>query len=80
MNPSSVGMGFFQPGLCLTALNSRSARVLLLLVAPGHLVFLYTINSLRGGHTTLTPIFITIYLVAALLQVLANTKYIFVHE
>lgn len=53
----------------LPAVNSRSARVLFLLVAPGHLVFLYTINSLRGGHTTLTPIFITFYLVAALLQV-----------
>ncbi|KAA8593255.1 hypothetical protein FQN60_009371 [Etheostoma spectabile] len=50
--------------------NSRSARVLFFLVAPGHLVFLYTINSLRGGHTTLTPVFITFYLVAALLQVL----------
>ncbi|KGL76269.1 Solute carrier family 41 member 1, partial [Tinamus guttatus] len=32
--------------------NSRSARVLFLLVVPGHLVFLYTISSMRGGHTT----------------------------
>lgn len=55
--------------LSIPAVNSRSARVLFLLVAPGHLVFLYTINSLRGGHTTLTPIFITFYLFAALLQV-----------
>lgn len=55
--------------LSVPAVNSRSARVLFLLVAPGHLVFLYTINSLRGGHTTLTPIFITFYLFAALLQV-----------
>ncbi|XP_030275380.1 solute carrier family 41 member 1 [Sparus aurata] len=53
-----------------SSVNSRSARVLFLLVAPGHLVFLYTINSLRGGHTTLTPIFISFYLAAALLQVL----------
>uniref|UniRef100_A0A8C9YM03 Solute carrier family 41 member n=1 Tax=Sander lucioperca TaxID=283035 RepID=A0A8C9YM03_SANLU len=53
-----------------SSVNSRSARVLFLLVAPGHLVFLYTINSLRGGHTTLTPVFITFYLVAALLQVI----------
>ncbi|KAF0035379.1 hypothetical protein F2P81_013137 [Scophthalmus maximus] len=53
-----------------SSVNSRSARVLFLLVAPGHLVFLYTINSLRGGHTTLTPIFITFYLAAALLQVI----------
>lgn len=62
------------PTPCVTffssSLNSRSARVLFLLVAPGHLVFLYTINSLRGGHTTLTSIFITFYLLAALLQVM----------
>uniref|UniRef100_A0A3B4Y9I4 Solute carrier family 41 member n=1 Tax=Seriola lalandi dorsalis TaxID=1841481 RepID=A0A3B4Y9I4_SERLL len=60
------------PGGCGTfhSVNSRSARVLFLLVAPGHLVFLYTINSLRGGHTTLTPIFISFYLAAALLQVM----------
>ncbi|XP_037107330.1 solute carrier family 41 member 1 [Syngnathus acus] len=53
-----------------STVNSRSARVLFLLVAPGHLVFLYTINSLRGGHTTLTPVFITFYMGAALLQVM----------
>uniref|UniRef100_H2ZWJ7 Solute carrier family 41 member n=1 Tax=Latimeria chalumnae TaxID=7897 RepID=H2ZWJ7_LATCH len=50
--------------------NSRSARVLFLLVVPGHLVFLYTINSMQGGHTTLTPIFVAFYMTAALLQVL----------
>ncbi|XP_062842350.1 solute carrier family 41 member 1 [Trichomycterus rosablanca] len=53
-----------------SGLNSRSARVLFLLVAPGHLVFLYTINLLRAGHTTLTYIFIAFYLTAALLQVM----------
>uniref|UniRef100_A0A4W4FMT9 Solute carrier family 41 member n=1 Tax=Electrophorus electricus TaxID=8005 RepID=A0A4W4FMT9_ELEEL len=53
-----------------SGMNSRSARVLFLLVAPGHLVFLYTINSMRGGHTTLTYIFIAFYLAAALLQVM----------
>uniref|UniRef100_A0A8C3EG05 Solute carrier family 41 member n=1 Tax=Corvus moneduloides TaxID=1196302 RepID=A0A8C3EG05_CORMO len=49
--------------------NSRSARVLFLLVVPGHLVFLYTISSMQGGHTTLTLIFIVFYMTAALLQV-----------
>ncbi|EMP30828.1 Nuclear ubiquitous casein and cyclin-dependent kinases substrate [Chelonia mydas] len=48
--------------------NSRSARVLFLLVVPGHLVFLYTISSMQGGHTTLTLIFIVFYMTAALLQ------------
>lgn len=48
--------------------------MLFLLVAPGHLIFLYTISSLRGGHTTLTPVFISFYLAAALLQVLTGRR------
>ncbi|MGH0156008.1 UNVERIFIED_CONTAM: hypothetical protein FKN15_066589 [Acipenser sinensis] len=62
LNPCSA---FFGSGL-----NSRSARVLFLLVVPGHLVFLYTINSMQGGHTTLTSVFVAFYMTAALLQVL----------
>ncbi|XP_063811224.1 solute carrier family 41 member 1 [Pseudophryne corroboree] len=50
--------------------NSRSARVLFIFVVPGHLVFLYTINSMQGGHTTMTLIFMVFYMMAALLQVL----------
>lgn len=38
-------------------------------MVPGHLLFLYTIHLLQGGHTALTPTFITCYLSAALLQV-----------
>lgn len=53
----------------VTDVNSRSARVLFLLVVPGHLVFLYTISCMQGGHTTLTLIFIIFYMTAALLQV-----------
>lgn len=56
---------FFSPDV-----NSRSARVLFLLVVPGHLVFLYTISCMQAGHTTLTLIFIVFYMTAALLQVL----------
>ncbi|XP_060766634.1 solute carrier family 41 member 1-like [Neoarius graeffei] len=55
---------FFSSGV-----NSRSARVLLFLVIPGHLIFLGTIKLIRGGHTTLTFAFIAVYLTAALLQV-----------
>ncbi|XP_029457382.1 solute carrier family 41 member 2 isoform X2 [Rhinatrema bivittatum] len=49
--------------------NNKSAQVLLLLVIPGHLIFLYTIHLMKSGHTTLTPVFIAVYLLAALLQV-----------
>ncbi|KAM4570248.1 solute carrier family 41 member 2 [Odontesthes bonariensis] len=55
---------------CGTGANHRSAQVLLLLVLPGHLIFLYTIHLMKSGHTTLTPIFMSVYLAAALLQVL----------
>ncbi|CAB1336787.1 unnamed protein product [Coregonus sp. 'balchen'] len=59
------------PPLCLSieGVNSKSARVLFLLVVPGHLVFLYTISLLQGGHTALTVTFIVCYLCATLLQV-----------
>uniref|UniRef100_A0A3Q3NFW4 Solute carrier family 41 member n=1 Tax=Mastacembelus armatus TaxID=205130 RepID=A0A3Q3NFW4_9TELE len=49
--------------------NSKSARVLVILVVPGHLLFLYSIHLLQGGHTAMTPTFIICYLSAALLQV-----------
>uniref|UniRef100_A0A4W5NSM2 Solute carrier family 41 member n=1 Tax=Hucho hucho TaxID=62062 RepID=A0A4W5NSM2_9TELE len=61
------------PGPCLTfcssGVNSKSARVLVFLVVPGHLLFLYTIHLLNGGHGALTPAFVCLYLCAALLQV-----------
>lgn len=54
---------------CSSGVNSKSARVLFLLVVPGHLLFLFAINMLQGGHTAITPVFICCYLIAALLQV-----------
>ncbi|XP_074861579.1 solute carrier family 41 member 3 isoform X5 [Carettochelys insculpta] len=53
----------------MSGVNSKSARVLFLLVIPGHLVFLYTIRLLQGGHTAITFTFVMFYLTAALLQV-----------
>lgn len=55
---------FFGPGV-----NNKSAQVLLLLVIPGHLIFLYTIHLMKSGHTSLTVIFVVVYLFAAVLQV-----------
>lgn len=49
--------------------HARTARVLLMMVIPGHLIFSYTISYLQAGHTSFTPIFIMIYLIAAMLQV-----------
>uniref|UniRef100_A0A671S9G1 Solute carrier family 41 member n=1 Tax=Sinocyclocheilus anshuiensis TaxID=1608454 RepID=A0A671S9G1_9TELE len=54
---------------CFRWANHRSAQVLLLLVIPGHLIFLYTIDLMERGHTSLTPVFMVVYLAAALFQV-----------
>ncbi|XP_061731526.1 solute carrier family 41 member 1-like isoform X1 [Nerophis ophidion] len=54
---------------CSSDVNSKSARVLILLVVPGHLLFLYMIHLLQAGHTAMTATFIACYLSAALLQV-----------
>lgn len=53
-----------------------------MMVIPGHLIFSYTISYLQAGHTSFTPIFIMIYLIAAMLQVqhiliYINTNYFF---
>lgn len=55
--------------LSFSGANHRSAQVLLLLVIPGHLIFLYTIDLMERGHTSLTPVFTVVYLAAALFQV-----------
>ncbi|XP_058529425.1 solute carrier family 41 member 2 isoform X1 [Ochotona princeps] len=54
---------------CGPGVNNKSAQVLLLLVIPGHLIFLYTIHLMKSGHTSLTVIFVVVYLFAAVLQV-----------
>eukprot|EP00092_Neocalanus_flemingeri_P011424 GFUD01012310.1.p1 GENE.GFUD01012310.1~~GFUD01012310.1.p1 ORF type:complete len:495 (+),score=93.59 GFUD01012310.1:361-1845(+) len=49
--------------------HSQTARILLLLVIPGHLIFTYTISYLEAGHTSPTLMFLVFYLSAAWLQV-----------
>ncbi|KAM8864746.1 solute carrier family 41 member 1-like isoform 2-T5 [Spinachia spinachia] len=57
-------ISFFSSGL-----NSKSARVLLMLVVPGHMVFLFAISMLQGEEAPITVSFTVCYLCAALLQV-----------
>ncbi|CAL8253427.1 unnamed protein product [Arctogadus glacialis] len=58
-------ISFFSSGV-----NSRSARVLLMLVVPGHMVFLYSISLLQGADAPPIGVTFTLcYLAAALLQV-----------
>uniref|UniRef100_A0A3Q3XLI8 Solute carrier family 41 member n=1 Tax=Mola mola TaxID=94237 RepID=A0A3Q3XLI8_MOLML len=49
--------------------NHRSAQVLLLLVIPGQLIFLYVLHLMKGGQTLPSALLIVIFLSASLLQV-----------
>jgi len=49
--------------------HARTARALTLMVVPGHLIFAYTISYIQAGHTSVTPVFLAFYLLAALIQV-----------
>lgn len=50
-------------------INSVSARVLLSLVVPGHLIFLYIIYLVEGHLVPNSKIFVALYLLASLIQV-----------
>lgn len=49
--------------------HARSARVMTMMVIPGQLVFLLTIQFLQAGHTTISPQFVVVYLAVSLIQV-----------
>jgi len=51
-----------------------TARALILMVIPGHLIFAYTISYIQAGHTSITPVFLFFYLIAALVQVCLNSS------
>ncbi|XP_064218187.1 solute carrier family 41 member 3 isoform X2 [Aotus nancymaae] len=54
---------------CTSGINSISARVLLLLVVPGHLIFFYIIYLVEGQSVTNSQTFVVLYLLAGLIQV-----------
>lgn len=54
---------------CTSEINSISARVLLFLVIPGHLIFLYIIYLVEGHSVPNSKTFVVFYLLAGLIQV-----------
>ncbi|XP_063116282.1 solute carrier family 41 member 3 isoform X4 [Cavia porcellus] len=60
-NPCSI--------FCTSEINSKSARVLLFLVIPGHLIFFYIIYLVEGQSVTNSKTFMVLYLLAGLIQV-----------
>ncbi|XP_043282456.1 solute carrier family 41 member 1-like isoform X1 [Venturia canescens] len=67
---------FFGKGL-----HARTTRVLMAMVIPGHIIFIYMIKYMKDGDTALTPLFVFVYLCAAMLQVAAllYIAYIMIH-
>ncbi|XP_067125804.1 solute carrier family 41 member 1-like [Centruroides vittatus] len=61
--------------------NSRTARILLLMVIPGHLIFSYSIHFIKHGNTSLNCVFLPIYLVTTLIQmiILLYIAHVMVH-
>lgn len=55
--------------LSFPEINSVSARVLLSLVVPGHLIFFYIIYLVEGHLVPHSKIFVVFYLLASLMQV-----------
>jgi len=55
--------------VCGSEDDSRTACILLLLVLPGHALFVYAISYLEAGHTAPTLLFLFFYLLAGWLQV-----------
>ncbi|XP_049430629.1 solute carrier family 41 member 2 [Epinephelus fuscoguttatus] len=49
--------------------NHRSAQILLLLVIPGQLIFLYTIHLMKGANTLPSPLLTVVFLAASVIQV-----------
>lgn len=47
----------------------NTSKLLMLMVVPGQIIFIYTIGYLKAGHTSLTTLFTTTYMAVALLQV-----------
>ncbi|KAL2738807.1 solute carrier family 41 member 1-like isoform X1 [Vespula squamosa] len=67
---------FFGKGI-----HARTTRVLMSMVIPGHIIFIYLINYMKDGNASLTPLFVFVYLCAAVLQVAAllYIAYIMIH-
>ncbi|XP_026270879.2 solute carrier family 41 member 3 isoform X1 [Urocitellus parryii] len=59
---------------CSPEINSTSARVLLLLVVPGHLLFFFVIRLVEGPAVASSRTFVLLYLLAGLLQVRTLTS------
>lgn len=55
---------------CGPHVHAKTARVLLFIAIPGHLIFTSAIALVQAGHTRITISFLMVYLTAAMIQIL----------
>lgn len=48
----------------------------MMLVIPGHVVFMFTIDYLKNGRSTITPVFAAVYLTITVIQVIWEYSYL----
>ncbi|XP_065067379.1 solute carrier family 41 member 1-like [Rhopilema esculentum] len=66
--PQGVRYGCIH-SFCTAGGHSKTARILIAMSVPGHMIFLSIIAWMKAGHTSLTPIFTSTYLLVGILQV-----------
>ena len=66
---------------CGKGAHARTTRILMGMVIPGHLIFIYVIDYIKGGNSSLNSLFVIIYLCAASMQVatLLYAAYVLIH-
>ncbi|KAK7891690.1 hypothetical protein WMY93_023653 [Mugilogobius chulae] len=66
-DPNLAGIIVYAP--VINGSNHRSAQILLILVIPGQLIFLFTIHVMKGAYTLPSPLFTFLFLSASVIQV-----------
>lgn len=68
-------------GFCGNDVHARTTRVLMTMVLPGHIIFIYTIHYIKDDDKSLNSLFVVVYLLAAVMQVatLLYVAYILIH-
>ena len=64
--------GFLRSVCAVTGISARTARVLVLMVVPGQIIFMLLIYAIESHKKSIeiSPLFAVVYLTAAVIQVL----------
>jgi len=59
---------------CMAGVSARTARVLVVMVIPGQLIFIGLIYAMQphSESVEITPLFVVVYIIAAVIQVMID--------